>query len=76
MCDFDVRNHLISLHAKLLKLPFLDFFDSLYYYLQKLKHQLKYRYHIYPVSGQVNLNFNFCQIISAYRQLNHIMAIY
>jgi hypothetical protein len=34
ICDLDVRNHLISLHAKLLKLQFLDFFDSLAIYLQ------------------------------------------
>ena len=41
-------------------------------YLQKLKHQFKFRYHNFLVSGQVNPNFNFCQIISVYRQLKAV----
>lgn len=35
-------------------------------YLQKLKHQLKYRYHIFLVSVQVNPIFDHCQIIFVY----------
>jgi len=38
-------------------------------YLQHSKQELIYKYHFYLVTGQVNPNFDLCQIISVYRQV-------
>ena len=47
--------------------------DVIYQYRNHSQQQLKYRYYIFLVSGQVNPIFDNCQIISVHR---HIKAVY